>query len=106
MLPGEAYANDLKLPKIRPTCTIQFWGAFIYDCKGPCYIFDKETKQQKEEVKKMLDIENQENKTIRKKLVPIARRALREIKESVINSKAWAYTKKHKLKRGWASGGC
>jgi len=48
----------------------------------------------------MLDIENKENKTIRKKLVLIARRALREIKEPVINSKAWEYTKKHKLKRG------
>jgi hypothetical protein len=35
-----------------------FWGSFLYDKKGPYYIWEKETAQQKQERKANLDTKN------------------------------------------------
>jgi len=57
-LPDEIYYEDVKRAKIRLTCTLQFYGAFTYDAKGPCYIYSKETKAQKQAAKEALAKEN------------------------------------------------
>jgi hypothetical protein len=35
-----------------------FWGSFIYDKKGPYYVWEKETAQEKKEKKEDLDAKN------------------------------------------------
>jgi hypothetical protein len=35
-----------------------FWGAFSYDKKGPCYVWEKETTQEKKDRKDDLDKRN------------------------------------------------
>ena len=35
-----------------------FWGSFTYDKKGPCYIWEEETKAEKAASKKDLDARN------------------------------------------------
>lgn len=37
-----------------------FWGCFTYDCKGPCYIYHKETEEQKEANEAEMDRINEE----------------------------------------------
>ena len=103
--PDKIYHEDVKRAKIRPTCTLQFYGAFTYDSKGPCHIYSKETKAQKQAAKKALEKENKENEAQRKKLVPISRAVLREIREPEANSRKWPFTKKHLIVRGNRSRG-
>ncbi|KAK7177685.1 hypothetical protein PSPO01_16270 [Paraphaeosphaeria sporulosa] len=61
----EAYNPDVKRPKIRSNCVLQFYGSFTYDAKA----------------------------------LPQARAALSELGEAKANSRAWAWTKQHELKR-------
>ena len=61
--PGEEYHDDVKLAKIKPTCTLQFYGAFTYNSKGPCHIYTEETTTQKQLAKKVLELKNKENET-------------------------------------------
>ncbi|KAF1978858.1 hypothetical protein BU23DRAFT_448804, partial [Bimuria novae-zelandiae CBS 107.79] len=68
--------------------------------KGPTHIYEKETPEQKREAQKALEAENQENRRQREELVLLARRALRSMGDSEVNSKKHSWTKKHELKRG------
>ncbi|KAF1976017.1 hypothetical protein BU23DRAFT_411509, partial [Bimuria novae-zelandiae CBS 107.79] len=79
------YAPDVKRPKIRNNCALQFYGSFTYDTKGPYYIYGKESPEAKKQAKQALDEENQRNKKQREKLVPTARAALGELGESEAN---------------------
>ncbi|KAF1972160.1 hypothetical protein BU23DRAFT_508906 [Bimuria novae-zelandiae CBS 107.79] len=91
----EVYHKDVKRPKIQANyCTLQFYGSFTYDYKGPTHIYEKETPEQKREAQKALEAENQENRRQREELVPLARRALRSMGDSEVNSKKHSWTKK------------
>ena len=35
-----------------------FWGCFSYDKKGPCYIWEEETKKQKKEAEDWIEAQN------------------------------------------------
>lgn len=88
----ETYHKDVKRPKIQANyCTLQFYGSFTFNHKGPCHIFGKETMNQKVAAQKALDQENAQNQAQREMLIPIARRALRSMGDPEGNSrrKAW-----------------
>ncbi|KAF1969062.1 hypothetical protein BU23DRAFT_557913 [Bimuria novae-zelandiae CBS 107.79] len=102
---SEIYDPEVKRPKIRNNCALQFYGSFTYDAKGRYHIYGKESTEQKKLAKQALDEENQRNKEQREKLVPQARAALRELGDTNANSRAWAWAKRHELKRGDRSRG-
>ncbi|KAF1973223.1 hypothetical protein BU23DRAFT_386562, partial [Bimuria novae-zelandiae CBS 107.79] len=81
----EIYHPDVKRPKIRNNCALQFYGSFTYDAKGPCYIYGTESPEAKKLAKQALDEENQRNKEQRQQLVPRARAALRELGDANAN---------------------
>ncbi|KAF1967914.1 hypothetical protein BU23DRAFT_481887, partial [Bimuria novae-zelandiae CBS 107.79] len=101
----EIYHPDVKRPKNRNNCALQFYGSFTYDAKGPCYIYGTESPEAKKLTKQALNEENQRNKEQRQQLVPRARTALRELGDANANSRAWAWAKHHELKRGDRSRG-
>ncbi|KAF1973243.1 hypothetical protein BU23DRAFT_599191, partial [Bimuria novae-zelandiae CBS 107.79] len=75
----EIYDPDVKRPKIRNNCSLQFYGSFTYDSKGPYHIYGTESAEAKRIAKQRLDKENQRNKEQRQRLVPQARAALQEL---------------------------
>ena len=101
----EVYHPHVKRPKIRNNCSLQFYGAFTYNAKGPCHIYNKETQEEKHKAEVALKEENQRNKLQREALVPQARAALREIGDNAANSRARPWTNKHQLARGDRSRG-
>ncbi|KAF1977106.1 hypothetical protein BU23DRAFT_565254 [Bimuria novae-zelandiae CBS 107.79] len=78
---------------------------FTYDSKGPYHIYGTESAEAKRIAKQRLDKENQRNKEQRQRLVPQARAALQELGDADANSRAWAWAKRHELKRGDRSRG-
>ena len=87
-LEDEYFHKDVKKPKIRNSCGLQFYGQFTYDKKGPYHIYRKETDKDKQAAKDALNRENEDRKHQREKLIPIARRALRSLREKEANSRA------------------
>ena len=59
---GERYKNDVKKDRNRKDCCLQFYGAFRYDYKGPCYTYFEETEEQKQSAKDALKKENAQRK--------------------------------------------
>lgn len=101
----EVYHCDVKRPKIRNNCALQFYGSFTYDAKGPYHIYRKETEDEKKAANKALVEENRLNRLQRENLVPRARRALEELGENEANSRAWPWTQQHAHTRGDRSRG-
>ena len=96
----EYFHQDVKRPKIRNSCGLQFYGTFTYNRKGPCHIYGKESEAAKEAARTALQEENKAREEQRINLVPIARRALRSLGESEANSKAKPWKQSDALKRG------
>ncbi|KAF2002013.1 hypothetical protein P154DRAFT_521183 [Amniculicola lignicola CBS 123094] len=90
---GEEYHKDVKREKIRPACTLQFWGAFTYGEKGPCHIYRKEIKEMAIQAKKDLDKENVTRHQDREVKVAVARQVLWLMGDPDVNSRSKAWRK-------------
>ncbi|KAF1363980.1 hypothetical protein EJ07DRAFT_101794, partial [Lizonia empirigonia] len=55
---AERFEDDVKKDRNRRECCLQFYGAFRYDNKGPCYTYFEETKEQKQSAEVALGKEN------------------------------------------------
>lgn len=85
-----------------------FWGCFSYDSKGPCHVWEDETKAQKKESKEWLEAENT-------RLEPALRaewelvngmRRLRATRNTPGKKPTWKWTEKNgKLVRNSSKGG-
>lgn len=100
----EKYLPDVKKPRIQKYSQLQFYGAFTYGEKGPCHIYEKETKEEKQKAFTALQKENKARKEQATNLHRVARAALGELGEAV-NSRRSAYRKSDDLKRGDRSRG-
>jgi hypothetical protein len=57
-LPREAYDKHCIRRRWKGFSEFMFWGAFSYDKKGPCHIWEKETAEEKRERKADLEARN------------------------------------------------
>jgi transposase len=57
-LPGEAYDKHCIRRRWKGFSEFMFWGAFSYDKKGPCHVWEKETAEEKRERKADLEARN------------------------------------------------
>ncbi|KAF1351697.1 hypothetical protein EJ07DRAFT_137197, partial [Lizonia empirigonia] len=55
---AERFKDDVKKDRNRRECCLQFYGAFRYNNKGPCYTYFEETKEQKQSAEVALGKEN------------------------------------------------
>jgi hypothetical protein len=66
-------------------CYLQFYSAFRYNFKGPCYVYRKETEQEKLNAEAHIKHLNKDTKHQDNKLQIYARTALNQLKESNVN---------------------
>ncbi|KAF1995096.1 hypothetical protein P154DRAFT_556935 [Amniculicola lignicola CBS 123094] len=78
---GEEYHQDVKRAKIRPVCTLQFYGAFTYNENGPCHIYRKETNEMKHKAGIALKKDNEKRQQDCEVAVNAARRVLRSMND-------------------------
>jgi len=57
-LPGEAYDKHCIRRRWKGFSEFMFWGAFSFDKKGPCHVWEKETTEEKRERKADLEARN------------------------------------------------
>lgn len=81
----EKYHPDVKQDKQSKYSELQFWASFAYNNKGPCHMYAKETQEQKDAAEKDLHERNQ-RRAQQHMTRDTARRALRQLGESEINS--------------------
>ena len=43
----EIYDDDVRKDRVKKSCALQFYGAFMYEYKGPCYIYAREITEEK-----------------------------------------------------------
>lgn len=100
----EIYHEDVKKDKKEKFSTLQFYGAFMYNHKGPYHIYSQETKEEKEEAEEALNQENKERRNQALNSQETARRALNYINEPDVNLRRNTpkkqYTKKDNYHRG------
>jgi hypothetical protein len=53
-IPAEQYHPDVIEQQYNNYSEAMFWGCFLYDYKGPCHIYYKETEEQKEAYKELM----------------------------------------------------
>jgi hypothetical protein len=82
---GEQYDEGVKKDRNRRACCLQFYGAFRYDYKGPCYTYFQETAAEKQLAEEALEKENKQRKHDDNTLQGNARKALEVMQESDIN---------------------
>jgi hypothetical protein len=58
----ERFDNNVKKDRNRRECCPQFYGAFRYDYKDPCYTYFEETKEEKQSAEQVLVKENEQHK--------------------------------------------
>jgi hypothetical protein len=102
---GEQYDEGVKKDRNRSSCCLQFYGAFRYDYKGPCYTYFEETEAQKRSAEEALAKENEQRKRDDNILQGNARAALQILQESDVNRryntrKRQYVPSKHDYKRG------
>ena len=56
--PDEAYNKHVIRRRWKGFSEFMFWGAFSYDKKGPCHVWEKETAQEKKDRKDDLNKRN------------------------------------------------
>jgi hypothetical protein len=59
---GEQYDEGVKRDRNRRACCLQFYGAFRYEYKGPCYTYFQETAAEKQLAEEALEKENKQRK--------------------------------------------
>ena len=64
----EAYHKDCIDVRYKQYTEMQFWGCYTVEFKGPCYMFKRETAEEKHEAEKDLDEMNSEYKIAQKLL--------------------------------------
>jgi hypothetical protein len=57
-LPGEAYNKHYIRRRWKEFSEFMFWGSFSFNKKGPCYVWEKETPQEKRDRKANLNARN------------------------------------------------
>jgi hypothetical protein len=65
-LSSEAYQHHCVRHRWKGFKEFMFWGCFSYDKKGPCHIWEEETKKEKKEADKWLNVRNEEFEPIKK----------------------------------------
>jgi hypothetical protein len=92
--------------RIRKDCCLQFYRAFRYNHKGPCYVYYEETEAEQREAEQKLQVENKVRKEHANTAQILAKGALTELNEHEINTRyntrtrAKQYIKKHDYVRG------
>jgi hypothetical protein len=107
---NERYDDDVKKDRNRKDCCLQFYRAFKYDNKGPCYTYFEETAEQKRSADGELKKENAQRKRDDNILQGNARAALQILRETDSNKRQSTRKKqyvpsKHDYKRGDRSRG-
>jgi transposase len=107
---GEQYDEGVKKDRNRRACCLQFYGAFRYDYKGPCYTYFQETAAEKQLAEEALEKENKQRKHDDNTLQRNARKALEVMQESDINHRYNTRKKQyvpseHDYKRGGRENG-
>ncbi|KAF1972838.1 hypothetical protein BU23DRAFT_568679 [Bimuria novae-zelandiae CBS 107.79] len=83
----ERYDNYVKKDRNRKDCCLQFYGAFRYNYKGPCYTYFEETEEEKRSADKALRKENAQRNCDDNILQGKARVALQVLQESDVNQR-------------------
>ncbi|KAF1977562.1 hypothetical protein BU23DRAFT_596439 [Bimuria novae-zelandiae CBS 107.79] len=101
-LPEEKYEPDVKHDRVQKYCKLQFYGAFIYDHKGPFHIYGHEKKDEQQAAEAALARENAERRKQATSAQYRARAALREIEPNNRNlrSRKQQYTKQDNYTQG------
>ena len=81
----ERWDEGVKHDRNRKDCCLQFYGAFRYNFKGPCYVYREETEQEKLDAEAHIKHLNEDTKHRDNKLQIYARTALNQLKESDVN---------------------
>jgi hypothetical protein len=82
---GEQYHQDIKKDRKAQHLSLMFYGAFMYNYKGPCRIYPRETKEEKEAAEVALAQENAERAAHLDLTQTRARSALRILNETDSN---------------------
>ncbi|KAF1967907.1 hypothetical protein BU23DRAFT_658121, partial [Bimuria novae-zelandiae CBS 107.79] len=100
-LPDEKYHLDVKHNRVQKYCKLQFYGAFTYNHKGPCYIYGHEKEDEKVAAEAALARENAERRKQATSAQYHARAALQEIdpNDRNLRSRKHQYTKKDNYTR-------
>ena len=105
----EVYDDDVRHDRNQRDCCLQFFGAFRYDHKGPCHVYYRETKEEKEVADKLLELENKATAASSNHMQTRARAALQELGELDTNlrnnTRKLQHVKKHDYHRGIKSKG-
>lgn len=106
---GERYDEDVKKDRVQKYSQLQFYGAFTYNHKGPCVIYERDTPLEKFLNDAIIEAENEERRELAASSQLRARKALNLMSDSDINSRYNTrkpqYTKKDDYTRGFKSCG-
>jgi hypothetical protein len=105
----EVYDTDVRHDRNQRDCCLQFFGAFRYDHKGPCHVYYRETKEEKEVADKLIELENKATAAWFNHMQTRARAALQELGELDTNLRnntgKLQHVKKHDYHHGIKSKG-
>ncbi|KAI0616958.1 hypothetical protein TUN199_11052, partial [Pyrenophora tritici-repentis] len=107
---GGQYDEGVKKDRNRRACCLQFYGAFRYNHKGPCYTYIEETAAEKRSAEEALAKENAQRKRDDNILQGSARQTLAVMRESDVNHRYNTRKKQyvpsqHDYKRGGRENG-
>ncbi len=101
---NKVYYHDVRHDRNQRDCCLQFFGAFRYNHKEPCYVYFHETQEEKEIAEKLLALENAATQALSNHAQTRARAALQKLRELDINLQATTrklqHIKKHNYYRG------